>query len=212
MKDVVIFFDIFDTLACADRGYLEKYFDIKIDQFGDIGILKNAKMTIELLVSIHPELLFEHTVEEMTKYYEERMNNSLMNIDIRILSMLKTLKDEGYKLCIISDTAYADIENWDKSPLAKYFDKTIFSCEQGYIKPDDRLYETAKKSMESPSKCVYIGDGGHDELYGAKNANMKTIKAEWFINRKEDKIYQNSDYRTQNPEQVIEILKENIFL
>ena len=43
MNDVVIFFDLFDTLIKINRGYLEEYFDDEIDLLGDKGILRNSE-------------------------------------------------------------------------------------------------------------------------------------------------------------------------
>lgn len=56
-NEIVIFFDLFDTLISADRGYLEPYFNREIDRLGDKGILKNSEDTIREIVSLHPELL-----------------------------------------------------------------------------------------------------------------------------------------------------------
>ena len=122
--------------------------------------------------------------------------------------MLKDLKDAGYKLCVISDAAYVDIAGWNKSPLAKYFDKTVFSCEVGYIKPDPRLFETAKQMMGHPTECIFVGDGGHEELMGAQSVGMKTIKAEWINNRRVEEIYQYSNYRVQETESMLTVVKE----
>jgi len=48
--------------------------------------------------------------------------------------------------------------------------------------------------MGNPQKCVFIGDGGHNEFQGAHNADMITIKVEWFINRKDKEIDKEVDY------------------
>lgn len=59
--------------------------------------------------------------------------------------------------------------HWNKSPLSKLFDDTIFSYEVGYLKPQTEIYEIALKKMNVNSEgCIFIGDGGSDELRGAK--------------------------------------------
>ena len=129
MKDVVIFFDLFDTLIKVDRGYLEEYFDEELDKMGDLGTLKDAKSTIEQIVSKHPEVLEKHSLEEMTTYYEKIMSDSLMNVEPGILVMLQQLKEAGYKMCIVSDATFVDIKDYKKSPLFKYF-YYLHSCPQ----------------------------------------------------------------------------------
>lgn len=208
MNNVVIFFDLFDTLTTANRGYLEPYFDAEIDKLGDIGILKNARMTIEEIVKKNPCLLEKYKLEEMVKYYEDCMNKSIMNIDSDIYNMLKELKENGYKLCVISDASYTDIEKWRSSPLSLFFDETIFSCELGYAKPDVKIYDKAKEIMGNSIKNIFIGDGGHDELYGAILSGMQTIKANWFTNRIEKNILQYSNYETDDVKKVHEIIKK----
>jgi putative hydrolase of the HAD superfamily len=88
--------------------------------------------------------------------------------------------------------------------VKKYFDKTIFSCEVGYVKPDPKLFETALRAMGNPQHTVFIGDGGHEELQGAQKAGMQTIKAEWIKNRREEELYAHSNFRLQSTEQVLE--------
>ena len=105
MKEVVLFFDLFDTLIKVDRGYLEKYFDSEIDLLGDKGILKNSKMTISEIVSKYPESLVKYSLEEMVNYYDKVMSDSIINVNKDILDMLDSLKNAGYRLCIISDAA-----------------------------------------------------------------------------------------------------------
>ena len=183
MKEVVLFFDLFDTLIKVDRGYLEKYFDSEIDLLGDKGILKNSKMTIIEIVSKYPESLVKYSLEEMVNYYDKVMRDSIINVNNDILDMLDALKNAGYRLCIISDASYVDIKDFKISPLANYFDDTVFSCEHGVTKPDKRIYEIAMEKMGNPNKSVFIGDGGHDELVGAKKVGMKTIKVDWFKKR-----------------------------
>lgn len=208
MKDVVIFFDLFDTLTTANRGYLEPYFDSEIDKLGDLGILKDSEMAIEEIIKKYPILLQKYTKEEMIGYYEENMEKSITSIDIDVYNMLDNLKTKGYKLCIISDACFTDIANWRRSPLSLLFDKTIFSCEVGCVKPNSKIYEIAKEIMGNPKKCIFVGDGGHDELYGASMCEMKTIKANWFVNRSDGKVLDYSDYQVDNVKKLNEIIKE----
>lgn len=205
MNEVVLFFDLFDTLIKVDRGYLERYFDSEIDLLGDKGILKNSKMTIGEIVSKYPESLVKYSLEEMVNYYDNVMSDSIINVEKDILDMLASLKKLGYKLCIISDAAYVDIKDFKLSPLAKYFDNTIFSCEHGFTKPDKKIYEIAMEVMGSPDKMVFVGDGGHDELVGAKEAGMKTIKVDWFKKRE---LFDSVDCIVRDSKELIKFVND----
>ena len=75
--------------------------------------------------------------------------------------------------------------HWNKSPLSELFDDTIFSYEVGYVKPQSQIYKIGLKKMNTNSKkCIFVGDGGSDELKGAKELGMKTIIAGHFLEKK----------------------------
>ena len=51
-------------------------------------------------------------------------------------------------------------------------------------KPDIRIYEeTANLLGVALSECIFVGDGGSDELTGAKTVGMKAIQAKWYTNQ-----------------------------
>ena len=59
-------------------------------------------------------------------------------------------------------------------------------------KPDSCIYrEAAKRLCVDPEECIFVGDGGSNELTGAREAGMKAIQAKWYTNqfpRKRDSI------------------------
>ena len=47
-----------------------------------------------------------------------------------------------------------------------------------------RAYEEAAKRLGvALSECIFVGDGGSNELVGAKNVGMKAIQAKWYTNQ-----------------------------
>ena len=63
--------------------------------------------------------------------------------------------------------------------------------------------------MGNPQISIFTGDGGHDELIGAQSVGMKTVKAEWIKNRRDEDMYRFSDYRVQNATKFLSVI-ENI--
>lgn len=54
----------------------------------------------------------------------------------------------------------------------------------GYLKPRSEIYEIALKKMNTiPEKCFFVGDGGSDELKGAKELGMKNILTEYLLEK-----------------------------
>ena len=60
--------------------------------------------------------------------------------------------------------------------------KTV--SEEYLQKPGPAIYLLAAGRMGArPEDCVFVGDGGSDELAGAKAAGMRTAQARWFLRR-----------------------------
>jgi putative hydrolase of the HAD superfamily len=56
------------------------------------------------------------------------------------------------------------------------FDTVLFSCEVKLKKPDRRIYELcAQRLGVEPDECLYVGNGGSDELAGARRAGMTPV-------------------------------------
>lgn len=90
---------------------------------------------------------------------------------IRTLSRIKEL---GFGLGLITDCSSELPRIWKETEFAPYFDVTLFSCIEGTKKPDPSIYKKACTLLNvTPVKCLYIGDGGSNELTGAKNVGMK---------------------------------------
>lgn len=86
---------------------------------------------------------------------------------------LARLKSEGYKLGLISDCTAEIPLLWPSTPMASLIDVPIFSCSVGLKKPDPRIYLLACERLGvTPEKCLFMGDGGSNELSGANAVGM----------------------------------------
>ncbi len=87
------------------------------------------------------------------------------------------LRDRGHRLCLISVCSEETVEAWAETPLAPYFDATVFSCLVGLRKPDPRIYELACERLAVPPRdCLFVGDGANDELPGAERVGMTAVQ------------------------------------
>lgn len=72
-----------------------------------------------------------------------------------------------------------DCKYWNQLPPCQYFDDVVFSCKVGLLKPNSQIYELAMQHLNVyPKQCLFAGDGGSRELYGAKFVGMKTVFSE----------------------------------
>ncbi len=89
---------------------------------------------------------------------------------------LSRVRSMGLRTALISDCE-ADIPDlWPTTAFAEYIDKPLFSCMEGLIKPDSRIYLRACERLGvEPQDCVYVGDGSNQELTGAQGVGMRAV-------------------------------------
>lgn len=92
------------------------------------------------------------------------------------LDCLLELRRRGYKLGLISNCTAEMPDLWNGSPFERLFDVALFSCTEGLVKPDERIYRRAADRLEiAPANCTYVGDGGSFELSGAESVGMRAV-------------------------------------
>lgn len=92
------------------------------------------------------------------------------------IETLSRVKGAGLKTGLISDCSHPLPEVWPGTPFAPLIDVPIFSCEVGVRKPDPRIYHLACSRLGiSPQHCLYVGDGGSQELTGASRVGMHAV-------------------------------------
>ena len=92
------------------------------------------------------------------------------------IEVISSLKSAGFKIGLISNCSTEPPLIWPNTPFAPFFDTVLFSSVVGINKPDRRIFQMAvKKLMVKPSKCVYVGDGGDNELAAAADIGMMPI-------------------------------------
>jgi putative hydrolase of the HAD superfamily len=93
-----------------------------------------------------------------------------------VFEVLDTLRARGFRLALLSDCSSELCERWQQTPFARWFDAVVFSWQEGYRKPDGRLYATAVDRLGVPAAdCWYVGDGGSREHQGASLAGMRPV-------------------------------------
>jgi putative hydrolase of the HAD superfamily len=124
----------------------------------------------------------EAVIDQLYKDRVKEKSVPFDDISPSITGLLEGLKDRGIKLGLISNCTEEEVQSWPGSKLAPYFDEVLFSYETGCAKPDPQIYELAcsRLGVEAAS-CIFIGDGGSQELDGAKAAGMLACHAVWFL-------------------------------
>lgn len=91
---------------------------------------------------------------------------------------LRLLRERGYRIGLVSDcTSLMGRPIPERLGLLPLLDAVVLSCEVGVAKPAPAIYDLAIARLGvAPERCVYVGDGGSDELRGAQARGMATVR------------------------------------
>jgi putative hydrolase of the HAD superfamily len=194
-----IIFDLFHTLTSADilrapgKGTSEILGVSREDWNKQLLVYSEDRLRGEITDpyeiiekmahAIDPAISIE-TIQTAVKNRTERFRYALMCIEESTLNTLSKLKSAGKLLGLVSNADVSEIAGWEGSQLEPFFDAVIFSCRVGYFKPEREIYEICLQKLNVlPEECVYVGDGGSDELRGAKDLGMTTVMTIHVIKR-----------------------------
>ncbi len=90
--------------------------------------------------------------------------------------VLTTLRAKGLRIGVLSDCSAELPELWPDLPLADLVDEPVFSALVGERKPHPSMYTTVCARLGvAPEECLYVGDGGSNELTGATAFGMRAV-------------------------------------
>lgn len=93
------------------------------------------------------------------------------------VATLEQLRAIGLRIGLVSDCTEEVPRIIARLPIAGLLDTTVYSCEVGACKPDERLFRLAARQLDvQPADCVYVGDGGARELWGADAVGMTAVR------------------------------------
>lgn len=193
MKYLAVIFDLFGTLAdnFSTREYqdalvqMASALSVPSDDFRrawfdtarerNTGVLQDCEANVE------------HVCRELGVLPERRQIRLAAQVRLDYIRHVMTprpgatevlwrLKEEGYRTGLISDCSHEIPVIWPETPFAALIDAAVFSCSVGLRKPDPRIYQVAVKQLGvRPEQCLYVGDGGSQELSGALKIGMHPV-------------------------------------
>jgi putative hydrolase of the HAD superfamily len=211
MKYKAVIFDLFGTLVdCYDLvGYhsalRETSSILKIQHNDFIKLWKDTDTKRATGVF--------KTLEENLEYICRELNVPVKKFDINLAKMvrydyislclaprryaietLSQIKEDGYKIGLISNCSTETPAIWPHTPFAPFFDAAVFSSVAGLQKPDPAIYKLAAAQLQvEPSDCLYVGDGDDHELTGAAAAGMHPVLISVPVEEGADPIMRSED-------------------
>lgn len=193
MKITAVIFDLFGTLvdnmSMEDhRAILTSVAELLSAPAGDFiqewngsfreratGQLASTRAAIQHVCEILGVTPDEVSLNEACRLRTE-YTKRILNPRSDALPTLTSLRERGFKICLITDCTAEVPPLWKKSAFAPLFDTVIFSCALGMKKPDPRIYRIACSELDvAPGDVLYVGDGSSHELDGAQAVGMTPV-------------------------------------
>jgi putative hydrolase of the HAD superfamily len=93
-----------------------------------------------------------------------------------VIGGLRTLRERGCRLAVLSNADDREVAAWDRSPLSELIPTACFSYAIGFTKPDPEAYRAVLRRLSAdPPSVVFVGDGGSGEFDGAREVGIGRI-------------------------------------
>ena len=192
MSIQAVIFDMYETLVTQFCSPL--YYGTQIAE--DLGIRPEeflpgwrateearatGKLTFEDAMA---ELLHRHGISGLHRRVVEKriaiQADCFRHLHPGILPLLTTLRERCIRIGLITNCFSEEATLIRGSELFPYFDAHCLSWEEGVRKPDPAIYRTCLRRLSiAPEECLYVGDGGSQELESARALGMQAVQATW---------------------------------
>lgn len=193
-----VIFDMYETLITHYHGQSDVYFSanvaadsgVPVEKFrprwrGLDGDRTTGKYTLEetlALIMRENHCYSSERIRMITQKRKEFARSCFQNLHPEIIPMLTALRERGILVALISNCFSEEAEVIRESILFPYFDEVCLSYELGVKKPDAKIYEHCMHALGVlPEECVYVGDGGSQELEAARKVGMTAVQAAWYL-------------------------------
>lgn len=191
----IIVFDLYNTLVEIKKP--SKFF---------LRLFKAAKTGFNLDVSSYLNLVMTKDIEELKQVlppdFEElyTKNKNLLNSELQSIvvydEVVKTLSHlkQNHQLFLISNLASPYKQPVFDKELHLFFERMIFSCDFGILKPNNSIFKEVENSTKvKPNEILMVGDSYTSDIKGAENMGWNYLR----INRKKknSRIYDIQNLR-----------------
>ena len=140
-----------------------------------VGAFQTVEASIEHVCDL---LGVKLTSQQMTRAMEIRLKIIRQTFMPRAdaVSTLTRLKQESYKIGLLSNCSIEIPILWPETEFAALVDSAIFSSRECLKKPDLRLYRLAcERLYVQPGECLYVADGENYELAAATKVGLHPV-------------------------------------
>ena len=169
--------------AALDRGYAEsaRFLRDVWSTNRDVPVIAHVRAVLAGADRALPDGLSAATLEALVDAYARAILIVPPTVDDGALAALRTLRDRGCTLALVSNTMRTPGTGLRKL-LARFglldcFAHTTFSDEVGVRKPDPEIFALTLRAVGGePETSVHVGDDPTLDVQGARAARMRVIQ------------------------------------
>lgn len=154
-----------------------------------------------------PQEQLDTMLIELKAYYADHNNDKTAPYD-GIYDLLAVLKEQGYKMAVVSNKVQEGVTALNDEYFKEYFKVAIGETPDIKRKPEPDMVHAALKELNStPEEAVYVGDSEVD-LQTAKNSGLLPIAVTWGFRDEELLRELGAEHVAHKPRDVMEIIEE----
>jgi len=121
-------------------------------------------------------------------------------------NLLKNLRDNNYRIGILSSNMQKNVNKFIKINQLNFFD--IIFCESNILGKDKTIKKMLKKHNLKTEEIIYVGDEIRD-VEACKKVGIKIIGVSWGLHTFEALQKNGVDYIVKKPSEILKIINEN---
>jgi putative hydrolase of the HAD superfamily len=189
-----VVFDLFRTLVCPELVHPLAY--QRVDRIADAlslevaplkrwfaetkvernrqrepGLAERLRVYCTLVGAFPSEEAIRNALDAADRFHLEAVRSPTPEV----LHTLRTLRERGVRVGVLSNTDEHEIRSWPGSPIARLIDAAGLSVDIGFVKPEPEAYQWILRALGdiAPHDAIFVGDGESRELIGAKHAGFR---------------------------------------
>ncbi|WP_196909114.1 MULTISPECIES: HAD family hydrolase [unclassified Aquimarina] len=173
-----IVFDLYNTLIEIKES---NHFFLKLFKISQNGFDMDVSAYLQLVMKNDLSELRDILPPEFSTLYDKNLPELEQELDSiviyeEVLHVLEDLK-KHFRVFLISNLASPYKEPVFYNNLDQYFEKMIFSCDYGFLKPNKEIFKEIEKfTSNKPNEILMVGDSFKSDIVGAKNMGWNYLK------------------------------------
>lgn len=176
LKDIECDLDPHQFMKYWNEVFINTIFDVIEEKRPFLNIRTIYRTSLKDTFLKHSIPVSEAQLDELNMLCKQLLDRKCV-ISPSVRNVIKTLKDDGMKVGIISNGDREELLQ-HLGDVAELFDDMIISENLEVYKPDHRIFKFALERLKTrPENALFIGDNIKIDIAGANNANIYSV---WY--------------------------------